>query len=99
MGGADYTLDQLKVANLNQAIFDKQTFGFTDLTGINFSGASFQGALFENITCGGPTNFANANLMGATFQQDQTTHSLSGCNFNGAKLQKATFKPASPAWA
>jgi uncharacterized protein YjbI with pentapeptide repeats len=92
MGGATYTLDQLKVANLNGAIFDQQTFGFMDFSGINFSGASFQGATFENITCGGPTNFTGANLTSATFQQDQPSHSLSGCNFNKANLQKATFK-------
>jgi len=91
IGDADYTLDQLRVANLYQAIFDKQTFAFMDLSGINFSGASFQGAVFENITCGGPTNFTGANLTSATFQQDPSQN-LSGCNFNGAALQKATFK-------
>ena len=90
--GATYTLDQLKVANLNGAIFDQQTFGFMDFSGINFSGASFQGATFENITCGGPTNFTGANLTSATFEQDPTSHSLSGCKFDRANLQKATFK-------
>lgn len=92
IGDADYTLDQLRAANLNGAIFDQQTFAFQDLTGINFSGASFQGAKFLNITCGGPTNFTNANLTGASFMQVPGSAGLSGCNFDLATLNKATFQ-------
>lgn len=90
IGNAAYTLDQLRVANLYQAVFDKQKFAFMNFSGINFSGASFKGATFTDITCGGSTNFTNADLTSATFQQD-TSNSLSGCNFNGAILQKATL--------
>lgn len=90
IGNAFYTLDQLRVANLYQAVFDKQTFLSTNLSGLNFSGASFKGAVFQNITCGGPTNFTGADLTGATFKQNPPNN-LSGCNFNGAILQKATL--------
>ena len=90
----------LRGVRFHQAKLDKATFCsdgelVCDLVGADFSGASLNGATFQNCTV---ADFGGASLNGATFQNctvaDFTGVSLNKANFQNCNLTGADFAGA-----